>query len=199
MGPYRAKKDPKNQNKSIKNQQKLRPNSLTKPSQATLCYATMLSGRKSDFRTGSWPDCYRESTEIGPPSGLRLAEGRCRCFPGSSPAKIWPGSPISDPETLLRNIKYRSHRKSSTFNPPSKPGQRVDSVTDTVTRFKREPHRKMSPNPINLYGLGLVGVTKPYKFIRFGVMDVTKPCKCIGSMDESGSLGGGSRPKGGIL
>ena len=33
-------------------------------------------------------------------------EGRFRCFPGSSPAKIWPGSPMSGPEALLRNIEY---------------------------------------------------------------------------------------------
>ena len=31
----------------------------------------------------------------------------------------------------------------------------------------------MSPNLINLYAL--VDVTKPYKFIGFGAMDVTKP------------------------
>jgi hypothetical protein len=29
------------------------------------CYAIVLRGRKSVFRAGFWPDCYRESTEIG--------------------------------------------------------------------------------------------------------------------------------------
>ncbi len=31
-------------------------------------------------------------------------EGRVGCLPGSSPAKILPGRPISGPEALLRNI-----------------------------------------------------------------------------------------------
>ena len=38
---------------------------------ATLCYAIVLPGRKSAFRAGFWPECYRESTEIGPPAGRR--------------------------------------------------------------------------------------------------------------------------------
>ncbi len=38
---------------------------------STLCYAIVLPGRKSAFRAGFWPDCYREATEIGPPAGLR--------------------------------------------------------------------------------------------------------------------------------
>ena len=37
------------------------------------------------------------------PSGR--PEGRFRCLPGSSPAKIRPGSPIYGPEALLRNRK----------------------------------------------------------------------------------------------
>ncbi len=41
----------------------------------TLCYAIVLPGRKSAFRAGFWPDCYREGTEIGPPTGLRPAGG----------------------------------------------------------------------------------------------------------------------------
>jgi hypothetical protein len=40
----------------------------------TLCYAIVLPDRKSAFRAGFWPDCYRESNEIGPPAGLRPAE-----------------------------------------------------------------------------------------------------------------------------
>ncbi len=40
-----------------------------------LCYAIVLPGRKSAFRAGFWPDCSRESTEIGPPAGRRPAGG----------------------------------------------------------------------------------------------------------------------------
>ena len=40
-----------------------------------LCYALVFPGRKSAFRAGFWPDCYRASTEIGPPAGLRPAGG----------------------------------------------------------------------------------------------------------------------------
>ncbi len=32
--------------------------------------------------------------------------GRFRCFPGSGPAKIRPGKPISGPEVPLRNIDW---------------------------------------------------------------------------------------------
>ena len=32
----------------------------------TLCYAIVPPGRKSAFQAGFWPDCYRESTDIGP-------------------------------------------------------------------------------------------------------------------------------------
>ena len=71
---------------------------------ATLFYAILVPGRKSAFRAGFWPDCYRESTEIGPPASLRPAfgrpEGRFRCFPGCSPAKIRPGSPTYGLEVL---------------------------------------------------------------------------------------------------
>ncbi len=31
----------------------------------TLWYALVLPGRKSDSRAGFWPDCYRESTDVG--------------------------------------------------------------------------------------------------------------------------------------
>ncbi len=34
-----------------------------------LCYTIVLPGRKSAFRAGFWPACYRESTEMGPPAG----------------------------------------------------------------------------------------------------------------------------------
>ncbi len=39
----------------------------------TPCYAIMLPGRKSAFRPGFWPDCYRENTEVGPPKAGRWA------------------------------------------------------------------------------------------------------------------------------
>jgi hypothetical protein len=67
----------------------------------TLCYA--IAGRKSVFRAGFWPDCYRESPEALRPAFGQL-EGRFRCLPGSIPAKIRPGRPISGPEALLRSI-----------------------------------------------------------------------------------------------
>ncbi len=38
-----------------------------------LSYAMVLPGRKSAFRAGFCPDGHRESTEIGPPAGRRLA------------------------------------------------------------------------------------------------------------------------------
>ena len=42
----------------------------------TLCCAIVLPGRKSAFRAGFWPDCYRESTELalGRPSAGRRAD-----------------------------------------------------------------------------------------------------------------------------
>jgi hypothetical protein len=50
---------------------------VTKPYEFIgLCYAILLPGRKSAFRDGFWPDCYRESTEIGPSAGRRPAFGR---------------------------------------------------------------------------------------------------------------------------
>ncbi len=54
------------------------------------------------------PDFGRTAIGKTPKWALRLAEGRpegrFRCFPGSSLAKIKPGSPISGPEALLCNI-----------------------------------------------------------------------------------------------
>ncbi len=46
-----------------------------KPGTPTLCYAIVLPGRKSAVRARFWPDCYRESTDIGPPAGRRPAGG----------------------------------------------------------------------------------------------------------------------------
>ncbi len=80
---------------------------VTKVYRLALCYAIVLPDRKSAFRVGFGPDCYRESLKIGPPDGRRPAGGPIfLCFPGSSPAKIRPGSSISGPEALLRNIEY---------------------------------------------------------------------------------------------
>ncbi len=56
----------------------------------TLCYAIVLPGRQSAFRAGFWPDCYRESIEIGPPAGRRQS--------GQNPARkadLQPGSTIA--------------------------------------------------------------------------------------------------------
>ncbi len=57
----------------------------------------------------SGPDIGRTATGKAPKSALPPAEGRpegrFRCFPGSSPAKIWPGRPIYGPEPLLHNIE----------------------------------------------------------------------------------------------
>ena len=54
----------------------------------TICYAIMLPGRKSAFRAGFWPDCYRERTKIGP---LRPAGGAISVLPrqqsGQNPAR----------------------------------------------------------------------------------------------------------------
>ncbi len=50
--------------------------------EVTLCYALVLPGRKSAFRAGIWPDCYREITEIGSPAGLRPKSGPEGRFPG---------------------------------------------------------------------------------------------------------------------
>jgi hypothetical protein len=65
-----------------------------------------LPGRKSAFRARFGPDCYRESTKIRLRPAFGRPEGRFQSFPGSSPAKIWPGRPINGPEALLHNIEY---------------------------------------------------------------------------------------------
>ncbi len=40
---------------------------------STLCCGIVPPVRKSAFRAGIWPDCYREGTESGPPAGRRPA------------------------------------------------------------------------------------------------------------------------------
>ncbi len=51
-----------------------------------LCYAIVFPGRKSAFRAGFWPDCYRESPEIGPPAG------RLSFWAVHSHEALWPRS-----------------------------------------------------------------------------------------------------------
>ena len=68
-------------------------------------YAIVPPGHKSAFRAGFWQDCYRESTEIDPPAGRRLAGRPISMLSGNSPAKIQPGRRIYGPEALPRNIE----------------------------------------------------------------------------------------------
>ncbi len=70
----------------------------------TLCYAIVLPGWKSGFRAGFRSESSRESLKIGPPAGLRQPQGQFLSFPDQNPAE--PGSPISGPEALLRNMGY---------------------------------------------------------------------------------------------
>ncbi len=74
---------------------------------------------RAGFRAGFRTDSNREAIELGPPAGgpiLRFSrlesgrnparqEGRFRCLPDSIPAEIRPGSPISGPEALMRNVQ----------------------------------------------------------------------------------------------
>ena len=70
-----------------------------------LCYAIVLflAGNRA-----SGQDFGRILIGRASKSALRQAfsrpEGRFLCFPDRNPAEIRPGSPISDPEALLRNI-----------------------------------------------------------------------------------------------
>ncbi len=83
----------------------------------------VLPGRKSAFRVGFCPDCYREGTEIGPPAGLRPAGGRSRCFP----VAVRPGRPISGPEARLRKLEYWSFFENCRGPKSSKPP--IDNCT----------------------------------------------------------------------
>jgi hypothetical protein len=59
------------------------PFSVLDPIRVRIIYAMLRNsakGRKSNFRAGLWPDCYRESTEIGPPAGRRPAGGPISVF-----------------------------------------------------------------------------------------------------------------------
>ena len=68
----------------------------------TLGYAIVLPGRKSGFRAGFRLDSNRENIKIGPPAGLRPAEGPILMFSrlesGRNPARkpdFQPGSSIA--------------------------------------------------------------------------------------------------------
>ena len=98
----------------------------------TLCYAVALPSRKAAFRAGFWPDCYRESTEIGPPP----AEGR---LPGSSPVRIRPGGSIYGPETLLHNYL--------------RPGSTIARWNGSRGQVRPETGQKQNKH-YNLYPLG---------------------------------------------
>jgi hypothetical protein len=84
-------------------------------------------------------------------SALRPAfgrpEGRFRCFPGSSPAEIRPGRPISGPEALLRIIELAMD--------VTKPYEFIGFGAMDVTK------------PYKFIGFGAMDATKPYKFIGF--------------------------------
>ncbi len=68
---------------------------------STLCYAIVLPGRKVAFRARFWPDCYRESIEIGPPTGLRPARrANFNSFPVAVRQKSGPTIPPTGPGYL---------------------------------------------------------------------------------------------------
>jgi hypothetical protein len=73
---------------------------------STLLYVTQWCFRAGNRPSG--PDFGRTATGKAPKSVLRPAEGRpegrFRCLPGSSSAKIRPGRRIYGPEAVLRNM-----------------------------------------------------------------------------------------------
>ena len=73
--PNRAKKDPQKTKQIHHQSTKTTPKLPLNHPPGILCYAIVLPGRMSAFRAGFWPDCYRESTEIGPSAGRRPAGG----------------------------------------------------------------------------------------------------------------------------
>ena len=69
--------------------------------------AILAQGESARHFVMSWPAA--ENSTVPAAIGLNAEgrpEGRFRCFPGSSPAKIRPGRPISGPEALLRNLEH---------------------------------------------------------------------------------------------
>ncbi len=72
----------------------------------TLCYATVLPGRKSGFWAGFRPDSRRESIKIGPLAGRRLAGGPILMFSRLDSGRD-PARKLDDPpDALLRNIGF---------------------------------------------------------------------------------------------
>jgi hypothetical protein len=88
-------------------QRKLAPGGWARVDREVLSYFTQYCFRAGDLRSG--PDLGQTDAGEAPKWVLRPAfgqpEDRFQCFPGRSPAQIWPGSPISDPATLLRNME----------------------------------------------------------------------------------------------
>jgi hypothetical protein len=63
----------------------------------TLCYTIARPGRRSAFRAGVWQQCYQESSEIGPPAGLRPV--------------VWPISgPSKSGHTPTRNSDFTARK-----------------------------------------------------------------------------------------
>ncbi len=82
---------------------KNRIQTLQKPYQnSSLSYAIVLPGRKSAFRAGLWPDCYRESTDGQPEPGRRA---NFSAFPVAVRQKYGAEGRFTNPEALLRNME----------------------------------------------------------------------------------------------
>ncbi len=138
------------------------------------------------FRAGNWtsgPDFGRTATGKAPKSELRPAEGRpedpFRCFPVSSPAKIWPGSLISGPEALLRNIeyivlRYVEHRMKAfdlsrhNHHVRTRPQWPACDMPGKTSRRSIGSRGPQGPKPYKFIGFGGFQGPKPYKFIWFG-------------------------------
>jgi hypothetical protein len=75
----------------------------------TICYALVLSGRKSGFRAGFRPYSRRESLTIGFPAGFRPAEGPIAKLSRLESDRILPGSSISGPEALITSSRSFPH------------------------------------------------------------------------------------------
>ncbi len=79
------------------------------------CYAIALPGRKSVFRAGFWPDCYRESTDIGLPAVLRPAGGPISVFSRLQSGQIRPGRLIYGPEFKDRVGTWNRDRGADSY------------------------------------------------------------------------------------
>ncbi len=91
----------------------------------TPCYAIVLPGRKSAFRFGFGGT----ATGKEPKSALRPAFGRpespSRCSPGSSPAEIRPGRPISGRSGTICGFQSKAPDPGYTRDPCTpRPGKR---------------------------------------------------------------------------